>query len=93
MHEKHIQKTVLVTGATGYVGRRLTESLLENASCSVRLLVRNPAKVQAGIAHRVRTLGIPGEFGQSAYTAEELYVKHGLTGPKMAEAALALIQG
>ncbi len=48
---------------------------------------------QAGIAHRVRTLGIPGEFGQSAYTAEELYVKHGLTGPKMAEAALALIAG
>ena len=48
---------------------------------------------QAGIAHRVRTLGIPGEFGQSAYTAEELYVKHGLTGPKMAEAAMSLIQG
>ena len=45
----------------------------------------------AGIAHRVTTLGIPGEFGQSAYLAEELYVKYGLTGPKMAEAALALI--
>ncbi len=46
---------------------------------------------RAGIAHRVRTLGIPGEFGQSAYMAEELYVKHGLTGAKMAEAALQLI--
>lgn len=45
----------------------------------------------AGIAHRVKTLGIPGEFGQSAYLAEELYSKYGLTGPKMAEAALALI--
>ena len=45
----------------------------------------------AGIAHRVKSLGIPGEFGQSAYLAEELYVKYGLTGPKMAEAALALI--
>jgi uncharacterized protein YbjT (DUF2867 family) len=52
MHKNHIHKTVLVTGATGYVGRRLTESLLENASCSVRLLVRNSAKVQAGIAER-----------------------------------------
>ena len=52
MHKNHVHKTVLVTGATGYVGRRLTESLLENASLSVRLLVRNPAKVQAGIAHR-----------------------------------------
>jgi len=46
---------------------------------------------QAGIAHRVKSLGIHGEFGQSAYLAEELYVKHGLTGPKMAEAALELI--
>lgn len=45
----------------------------------------------AGIAHRVRSLGIDGEFGQSAYLAEELYAKHGLTGPKMAEAALELI--
>lgn len=46
---------------------------------------------RAGIAHRVKSLGIPGEFGQSAYMAEELYVKHGLTGPKMVEAALELI--
>lgn len=45
----------------------------------------------AGIAHRVTSLGIQGEFGQSAYLAEELYIKHGMTGPKMAEAALALI--
>lgn len=45
----------------------------------------------AGIAHRVKTLGIQGEFGQSAYLAEDLYKKHGLTGDKMAEAALALI--
>ena len=46
---------------------------------------------QAGIAHRVKSLGIKGEFGQSAYVAEELYKKHGLTGEKMAEAALELI--
>lgn len=45
----------------------------------------------AGIAHRVKTLGIQGEFGQSAYTADELYKKHGLTGDKMVEAALQLI--
>jgi transketolase len=45
----------------------------------------------AGIAHTVKSLGIHGEFGQSAYLAEELYVKHGLTAPKMAEAALALL--
>jgi transketolase len=45
----------------------------------------------AGIAHRIKTLGIHGEFGQSAYLAEDLYKKHGLTGDKMAEAALQLI--
>jgi len=45
----------------------------------------------AGIAHTLKSLGIKGEFGQSAYLAEELYVRHGLTAPKMAEAALALL--
>ena len=45
----------------------------------------------AGIAHTLKSLGIHGEFGQSAYMAEELYVQHGLTAPKMAEAALALL--
>jgi transketolase len=44
-----------------------------------------------GIAHTMKSLGIQNEFGQSAYLAEELYVKHGLTAPKMAEAALALV--
>lgn len=46
----------------------------------------------ADIPHRIRSLGIHGEFGQSAYLAEDLYVRHGLTGPKMAEAALALLK-
>ena len=46
---------------------------------------------QAGIAHRVKTLGIPGEFGQSAYVAEQLYEKHGLTTAKLIEAAKELI--
>jgi transketolase len=45
----------------------------------------------AGFPHRARTLGIAGEFGQSAYVAEHLYEKHGLTGPAMAAAALELL--
>jgi transketolase len=45
----------------------------------------------SGSAHTLKSLGIHGEFGQSAYLAEELYVQHGLTAPKMAEAALALL--
>ena len=47
----------------------------------------------AGIRHRVRSLGIAGEFGQSAYLAEHLYEKHGLTGPAMAAAATELAGG
>jgi transketolase len=48
---------------------------------------------RAGIAHRIQSLGIQGEFGQSAYVAEHLYQKHGLTAAKMAEAAQALVAG
>ncbi len=47
---------------------------------------------QAGIPHRMRSLGINGEFGQSAYVAEELYQKHGLTAEKLIEAARGLAQ-
>lgn len=32
----------------------------------------------AGIAHRIKTLGVAGEFGQSAYKADQLYDKFGL---------------
>jgi transketolase len=46
----------------------------------------------AGIAHRMKTLGIHGEFGQSAYLAEELYNRHGLSTAKMVEAAVALVK-
>jgi transketolase len=45
----------------------------------------------AGVAHTMKSLGIHNEFGQSAYLAEQLYEKHGLTAPKMAEAALSLL--
>jgi transketolase len=48
---------------------------------------------RAGIPHRAKTLGIPGEFGQSAYVAEHLYKHHGLTAEKMVEAAQALMKG
>jgi transketolase len=48
---------------------------------------------QAGIAFRMKSLGIHGEFGQSAYLADELYDKHGLTAVKMAEAAIGLVKG
>ena len=45
------------------------------------------ALAQAGIPHRMKSLAIDGEFGQSAYMAEDLYKKHGLTAAKIVEAA------
>jgi transketolase len=44
-----------------------------------------------GVAHRVISLGIEGEFGQSAYLAEQLYERHGLTTVKLIEAARRLL--
>lgn len=48
------------------------------------------ALARAGIAHRAVSLGIEGEFGQSAYVAEHLYEKHGLTTARLVEAARRL---
>jgi len=47
---------------------------------------------RAGIAHRVTSLGIPGEFGQSAYVAEDLYKKYGMTADGLVAAAEALMK-
>lgn len=49
------------------------------------------ALAQAGIGHRMKSLGIQGEFGQSAYLADQLYEKHGLTAAKLIQAALELL--
>jgi len=47
------KQTILITGATGYIGRRLTHHLLDREHYEVRLLVRNAAKVQLQIAEQV----------------------------------------
>lgn len=44
-----------------------------------------------GIAHRMKSLGIKGEFGQSAYLAEDLYKAHGLTADQLIASAKALL--
>ena len=51
------------------------------------------ALAQAGVTHRAVSLGIRGEFGQSAYLADQLYEKHGLTATKLVEAARQLMGG
>ena len=47
---------------------------------------------QAGIAHKVKSLGIQGEFGQSAYMAKDLYTKHGLTAAGVVKAVGELMK-
>lgn len=49
------------------------------------------ALLQSGVSLRMKSLGMPGEFGQSAYLAEHLYVKHGLTAEGLVSAAQALL--
>ncbi len=44
---------ILLTGATGYIGRRLIKSLLEDKSTNLRLFVRNKKKVEEYISDRV----------------------------------------
>ena len=44
-----------------------------------------------GVAHRIKTLGIGGEFGQSAYKADHLYEKSGLSVEGVVAAAQELL--
>lgn len=46
-------KTVLITGATGYIGRRLKHRLLATTDLEIRLFVRNKNKVQTSVADQV----------------------------------------
>lgn len=46
-------KKILITGATGYIGRRLKDRLLADTSLSIRLLVRNINKVRPAVRAKV----------------------------------------
>ena len=47
---------------------------------------------QAGIRHQMKTLAMSGEFGRSAYVAEDLYQAHGLTSARIVAAAQELMR-
>ncbi|MNJ92826.1 Transketolase [compost metagenome] len=49
------------------------------------------ALLQAGVTFKVKSLGVKGEFGQSSYTALELYKKHGIDSSAVVKAATSLV--
>ncbi len=60
MPERATRRQVLITGATGYIGRRLTHRLLKEGLYELRLFVRNKRKVQLSVADEVEiTEGTP----------------------------------
>jgi uncharacterized protein YbjT (DUF2867 family) len=63
---------VLLTGATGYIGRRLQEKLLTDESVRLRLFVRNARKVRAGLEDRVELF--------EGNTLEKESIRKGLEG-------------
>jgi transketolase len=46
----------------------------------------------SGIPHKMKSLGIHGEFGQSAYLADQLYDKQGMSAAKIVESAKELLK-
>lgn len=49
------------------------------------------ALIEKGESLRLKSLGVDGKFGQSAYTAEELYQQHGLDTKSIVTGALDLV--
>jgi len=47
---------ILVTGATGYIGRRLKDRLLQRPDIQVRLLIRNKNKLRSGTLSKVEVV-------------------------------------
>src|ERR1019366_1239925 len=50
------------------------------------------ALLREGVALKIRSLGVQGEFGQSAYNAIDLYKKHGLDSAAIVSAVRSLLE-
>lgn len=80
-----------IGGAVSKCGGRLITIEDHQVICGMGAQISH-ALSQNGIAHRVKSLGIPGEFGQSAYMAAQLYDQYGLNAAKLVEAAEELMK-
>ena len=50
------KKIILITGATGYIGRRLVEILLDRSDLRAKVLVRNRHKLAASVVDKVEVI-------------------------------------
>jgi uncharacterized protein YbjT (DUF2867 family) len=69
---KTLQKRerILLTGATGYIGRRLKQQLLNDETVTLRLLVRHPGSLSASVAESAEI--VEGSTFDAAALAEAM---------------------
>jgi transketolase len=80
-----------IGGAVRSAGGRLVTIEDHQVICGMGAQLSH-ALSQAGIAHKITSLGMKGEFGQSAYVAKDLYEKHGLTADGLVKAVGELMK-
>lgn len=56
MYQKKRSLRVLITGSTGYIGRRVKQRLLKRDDIELKLLVRNPNAINRDISDRVEII-------------------------------------
>ena len=80
-------RTVLITGATGYIGRRLKDRLLTRTDVKLRLLVRNADKVRPNVRQQLAVFQGDTFDAQSldralAHVDVAFYLIHSMAGGK-----------
>lgn len=74
-----------IGAAVAKTGGKLVTIEDHQAKCGMGAQVIH-ALVQSGVALKAKSLGIPGTFGQSAYMADQLYDRYGLSPEGLIEA-------
>lgn len=84
----HIDIKTYLTALAKTEGRLITLEDHQMIGGFAQMLVHQ--LVSAGVSLKLRSLAVAGEFGQSAYTALELYQKHGIDCASVVKAAREL---
>ena len=85
MGNDRTRQKLLITGATGYIGRRLTQTLLETESHQLRLFVRDARKLHVDVVHKVEVVegDVLGNLDQALHGIDTaFYLIHSMAGSK-----------